>query len=158
MLTKERATKYLLFGVLCGMVPGCNESRPPATGNNTTNPPSTTVTANRPETPDERTTTSDPVDPTNTGVNVRDRDSLDKTPLDQNENKTDIYITAEIRKQVVDTEMSVDAQNVKIITQDGMVTLRGPVATEQEKQRIDVMAKSVAGADKVDNQLEVTNK
>ncbi len=155
MLTKERATKYLLFGVLCGMAPGCNESSPPVTG---ANPPSTTVTSNRPETPDERRESSTPVDPTNTGVNTRDRDTTEKTPLDQNENKTDINITAEIRKQVVDTEMSVDAQNVKIITQDGTVTLRGPVATEQEKQRIEDMAKSVAGADKVDNQLEVTNK
>ncbi len=156
MLTKERAAKYVLFGVLCGMVPGCNESRTPATGNNTTNPPSTTVTANRLETADAQRMNSEPVDRDNTGVNARDRHSLDKTPLDQNENKTDINITAEIRKQVVDTEMSVDAQNVKIITQDGMVTLRGPVATEQEKQQIDAMAKSVAGADKVDNQLEVT--
>ena len=158
MLTKERAAKYVLFGVLCGMVPGCNETRTPATGNNTTNPPSTTVTANRPETPDERRTSSTPVDPTNTGVNTRDSNSTAKTPLDQNENKTDIHITAEIRKQVVDTKMSVDAQNVKIITQDGKVTLRGPVATAQEKQLVDGIAKSVAGDDKVDNQLEVTNK
>lgn len=157
MLTKNRVPQYLMMGVLCGMAAGCNDSNPPATGNNSTNPPSTTVTANRPDAPDERMTTKDPVDPTNTGVNERDRDSLEKTPLDQNENKTDINITAEIRKQVVDTKMSVDAQNVKIITQDGMVTLRGPVATEREKQRIEEMAKNVAGADKVDNQLEITN-
>ena len=158
MLFKKRSTQYALLGVLCGVFAGCNDSSPPVTGQNTTNPSSTTVTADRPAPPDERTTTSDPVDRSNTGVNARDRDGIDKTPIDQNENKTDINITAAIRKQVVDTEMSVDAQNVKIITQDGRVTLRGPVETEQEKQRIDDMAKSVAGADKVDNQLEVTNK
>ena len=158
MLFKKRTPQYVLLGVLCGVFAGCNDSSPPATGQNTTNPSSTTVTADRPAPPDERTTTSDPVDRNNTGVNARDRDGIDKTPIDQNENKTDINITAEIRKQVVDTKMSVDAQNVKIITQDGRVTLRGPVATEQEKQRIDEMAKSVAGADQVDNQLEVTNK
>jgi hyperosmotically inducible periplasmic protein len=158
MLFKNRATQYVLLGVLCGMAPGCNESRPPVTGGNSTNPPSTTVTADRPAPPVEGTTTSDPVDPANTGVNDRDSDGASKTPIDQNENQTDINITAEIRKQVVDTKMSVDAQNVKIITQDGMVTLRGPVTTTDEKQRIDEIAKSVAGADKVDNQLEVTNK
>lgn len=158
MLFKNRSTQYALLGVLCGAFAGCNDSNPPVTGRNTTNPSSTTVTADRPAPLDGRTTTSDPADRDNTGLNARDRDGIDKTPIDQNENKSDINITAAIRKQVVDTEMSVDAQNVKIITQNGRVTLRGPVETEQEKQRIDDMAKSVAGADKVDNQLEVTNK
>ena len=158
MFIKNQAPKYLLLGVLCGMAPGCNESRPPATGSNSTTPPATTITTNRQEIPTERRTNSEFVDPTNTGVNTRDRDNTGKTPLDQNENKTDIDITAKIRQQVVDTKMSVDAQNVKIITQDGTVTLRGPVATAEEKQRIEAMAKDVAGAEKVDNQLEVTNK
>ena len=62
----------------------------------------------------------------NTEVNVRDRSEAAKTPIDQNENQKDIDITANIRKRVVDTKMSVNAQNVKIITQDGKVTLRGP--------------------------------
>ena len=47
------------------------------------------------------------------------------------------------------------AQNVKIITQDGKVTLRGPVRTEQEKQSVEDIAKGVAGSDNVDSQLEV---
>jgi len=157
MFTKERATKYLLLGVLCA-ASGCNESGPAATGNRPANSPSTTVTANRPDHERERTASSESIDPTNTAVNKRDRNMTEKTPFDQNENKTDIDITAKIRKEVVDTKMSVDAQNVKIITQDGRVTLRGPVATEQEKQRIDDIAKSVAGAEKVDNQLEVSDK
>jgi len=88
-------------------------------------------------------------------VNARDRDDAAKTPIDQNENQVDIDITANIRKQVVATEMSVNAQNVKIITQDGKVTLRGPVKSAEEKQKIESIALSVAGADKVDNQLEV---
>ena len=62
------------------------------------------------------------VDRNNSAVNMRDRDGTTKTAFDQNENKKDIEITANIRKQVVDTKMSVDAQNVKIITQDGRVT------------------------------------
>ncbi len=54
--------------------------------------------------------------------------------------------------------MSVDAHNVKIITQDGRVTLRGPVKTEEEKQRIEEIAGAVVGADRVDSQLEVATK
>jgi osmotically-inducible protein OsmY len=95
------------------------------------------------------------VDRDDTGVNTRDKDGTSKTPIDQNENQADIDITANIRKQVVDTAMSVNAQNVKIITQDGRVTLRGPVKSAAEKQKIESIASSVAGADKVDNQLEV---
>jgi hyperosmotically inducible protein len=91
----------------------------------------------------------------NTAVNVRDRDSAAKTPIDQNENKKDIDITAEIRKRVVDTKMSVAAQNVKIITQDGKVTLRGPVKTADEKAQIEKFAQEVAGATNVDSQIEI---
>jgi len=91
----------------------------------------------------------------NTGVNVRDHDADEKTPIDQNENQADIDITAKIRERVVATEMSVNAQNVKIITQSGKVTLRGPVATAEEKKRIEEIAQEVAKAGNVDNQLEV---
>ena len=91
----------------------------------------------------------------NTEVNVRDRSDAVKTPIDQNENQKDIDITANIRKRVVDTKMSVNAQNVKIITQDGKVTLRGPVKSEEEKTQIEKMAHEVAGPANVDNQLEV---
>ena len=101
------------------------------------------------------TTDSTAVDRDNTGVNERDRDDATKTPIDQNENQSDIDITANIRKRVVDTEMSVNAQNVKIITQDGKVTLRGPVKSAEEKKQIEDLATAVAGAGKVDSQLEV---
>jgi len=95
------------------------------------------------------------VDRDNTGVNTRDRDAVTKTPIDQNENQVDIDITAKIRQQVVDTKASVDAQNVKIITQDGKVTLRGPVKSADEKKQIEDIAHAVAGADKVDSQIEI---
>ena len=106
----------------------------------------------------ERATKTDSVGtkPNNTAVNVRDRDNDVKTPIDQNENQADVNRTADIRKKVVDTKMSVDAQNVKIITQDGRVTLRGPVKSADEKKRIEEIAHSVAGADNVDSQLEIT--
>jgi hyperosmotically inducible protein len=95
------------------------------------------------------------VDADKTGRNVRDRDANAKTPIDQNENQKDIGITAKIRKRVVDTKMSVNAQNVKIITQDGRVTLRGPVKSADEKERIAGIAEEVAGNGNVDNQIEV---
>lgn len=149
--------KRFLFGLLCGVAVGCTETTPPVTGNNSAGERPTTVTANRPTT-DGSMTTSGPTDRNNSGVNVRDRGGATKTPLDQNENKTDVKITADIRKQVVAGKMSVDAQNVKIITQDGKVTLRGPVKSDDEKASIEKIAVNVAGADRVDNQLEVALK
>jgi osmotically-inducible protein OsmY len=91
----------------------------------------------------------------NTEVNARDRDGDVKTPIDQNENQKDIDITANIRKRIVDTKMSVNTQNVKIITQNGKVTWRGPVQSEEEKAQIEKLAHEAAGAANVDNQLEV---
>lgn len=103
-------------------------------------------------------TNSTPADRDNTAVNERDRDANAKTPIDQNENQPDIDVTANIRKQIVDTKMSVDAQNVKIITQDGKVTLRGPVKTNEEKKAIEDIAHSVAGDGKVVSELEVVQQ
>ncbi len=98
-----------------------------------------------------------PPDADNTAVNERDRAPDAKTPIDQNENTTDIKITADIRKAVVkQPDFSIDAQNVKIITADGKVTLRGPVKTQQERDTIEKIARGIAGKDQVDNQIEVT--
>lgn len=149
--------RFQLFGMICVLAIGCDESRPPAASSQSSEP-RTEITANRPITTDSPEATTEPIGSTNTGINVRDRDSMAKTPFDQNENTADISITADIRKQIVDTKMSVDAQNVKIITQGGNVTLRGPVKTDEEKQRIEKIAMDVAGADKVDSQLEVNRE
>jgi osmotically-inducible protein OsmY len=51
--------------------------------------------------------------------------------------------------------MSINARNIKIVTSQGKVTLRGPVASAAEKDAIDKMARDVAGSDNVDNQLEI---
>jgi hyperosmotically inducible protein len=91
----------------------------------------------------------------NTAINERDRVPAAKTPIDQNENQKDVSLTADIRKRVVDTDMSVNAHNVKIITQDGRVTLRGPVKSAEEKQAIEAIAIEIAGGGNVTNQLEV---
>jgi hyperosmotically inducible periplasmic protein len=137
--------------VICGLAMGCTENNPPASVAKSTIEGPTKITANRPIT----AATNESVDRTNTGINVRDRDSTAKTPFDQFENKADIKVTADIRKQILESKLSVNAQNVKVITQDGKVTLRGPVKTEQEKRKIEEIALAIAGADKVDSQLEV---
>ncbi len=75
---------------------------------------------------------------------------------DQKMNPTDRAITQKIRKAVhEDNSLSTYAHNVKIITQDGKVTLRGPVRSEDEKSNIEAKAVAVAGQGNVTNQLEV---
>jgi hyperosmotically inducible protein len=96
--------------------------------------------------------------PDNTARNQADRGGETKTPGDQAENETDRTITQNIRQAITsDDALSTDAKNVKVITSDGTVTLRGPVKSEQEKTQIEAKAKQVAGVKKVDNQLEVAS-
>jgi hypothetical protein len=92
----------------------------------------------------------------NTARNVRDRDDRTLTPLDQGNSKADVATTAQIRKEIMaGKNMSVNAQNVKIITKQGQVTLRGPVNTAEEKRFIGAIADKIAKSENVDNQLEV---
>ena len=98
------------------------------------------------------------VEPDNSGRNVRDRDDQNKTTGDQSENDADRTITQNIRRAVTaDDSLSTNAKNVKIITNNGTVTLRGPVKSEKEKAEIEAKAKQVAGVKSVDNQLEVAS-
>ena len=91
----------------------------------------------------------------NTGKNTRDRSEESKTATDQSNNPSDIKMTGDIRKMVVkDDSLSMMAKNVKIITIDGVVTLRGPVETEKEKAAIEKHAKQ-AGAKTITNELEI---
>ena len=95
-------------------------------------------------------------DADNTGKNVRDRDDRSVTPGDQGGSAGDRELTANIRKAIVDDDsLSTYAHNVKIITNDGVVTLRGPVESEKEKATIVAKAQHVPGVKRVDNQLEV---
>jgi hyperosmotically inducible protein len=92
----------------------------------------------------------------NAARNTRDRGGRTLTPADQGGNESDVTLTQEIRKAVVATDgLSINAQNVKIITVKGRVTLRGPVRTAEEKAMIATIATRVAGAGNVDNQLEI---
>lgn len=92
----------------------------------------------------------------NTELNVRDKAGTTLTPEDQKETKKDIKITAHIRKAVVKVKsLSVNAHNVKIITRNGVVTLRGPVESAAESLKIEKIAKHTRGVVRIDNQLEI---
>ena len=92
----------------------------------------------------------------NTGRNVRDRNDRTLTPMDQGNSKADLNTTAQIRKEIIaGKNMSTSARNVKIITNNGQVTLRGPVSTAEEKRLIGEIANRIARSENVDNQLEV---
>lgn len=97
--------------------------------------------------------------PDNTAVNARDRNADTMTADRQSNAKSDVELAREIRRAVVkDDSLSTLAHNVKIVTDNGMVTLRGPVKTEQEKIAIANKAQEIAGPNKVDDQLEVKNQ
>jgi osmotically-inducible protein OsmY len=95
-------------------------------------------------------------DPTNTAVNERDRSDAYPTPDDQMANEPDMKLTQAIRQAIMDDEsISMAAKNVKVITVNGHVTLRGPVKTAAEKAAIAAKAEQFAGATHVDNLIEV---
>ncbi len=78
------------------------------------------------------------------------------TAGDQSNSAADVKITAQIRQAVMaDKGLSFMAKNVKIITINGKVTLKGPVKSDQERSAIEVAAKRIAGDAQVDNQIEV---
>jgi hyperosmotically inducible protein len=92
----------------------------------------------------------------NTGKNERDRSGETQTSGDQSNKSEDVKLSAAVRRAVVkDHSLSSMAKNVKIVTANGVVTLRGPVKSEAEKTKIGELAQSAASNAKIDNQLEV---
>ena len=99
---------------------------------------------------------SAPIAPNNSAINVRDRAPDAMTADQQSNTKSDVAITSEIRRAVVkDQSLSMLAHNVKIISENGKVTLRGPVNTKKERVAIARAARAVAGRGNVDNQIEI---
>ena len=98
----------------------------------------------------------DKTKPDNTAINERDRSRETQTSGDQSNSSADLKITQAIRQALMkDSELSTTAKNIKIVTNNGQVTLRGPVKNAQEKAKIDQLAKSAAGDAKIDDQLDV---
>jgi osmotically-inducible protein OsmY len=92
----------------------------------------------------------------NSGRNKRDRSGETQTSGDQSNSSADLETTAAIRRAIMDDgSLSAMAKNVKIITENGVVTLRGPVKSEVEKTKIAELAKTHAGNAKIEDQLEV---
>jgi hyperosmotically inducible periplasmic protein len=91
--------------------------------------------------------------PDNTKAN---KDEPTPTADNQKMNPSDREITQKIRKSIHDDKsLSTYAHNIKIISQDGKVTLRGPVRSEDEKNNLQAKAVAVAGDANVTNQLEI---
>jgi osmotically-inducible protein OsmY len=94
--------------------------------------------------------------PDNSKTNQGDASRGAVTAQQQKMNSTDRNITREIRHAIYkDKSLSTYAHNIKVITQDGKVTLKGPVRSEDEKAAIEAKATEVVGADNVTNQLAV---
>jgi len=92
----------------------------------------------------------------NTKVNERDRSQNEPTADQQKENRSDRDITQQIRQSIMkDKSLSTYAHNVKVVTQDGQVTLKGPVRSEAEKKAIEAKATEVAGDGKVTSELNI---
>ncbi|MCU1300544.1 MAG: putative phosphoslipid binding protein [Candidatus Sulfotelmatobacter sp.] len=95
----------------------------------------------------------------NTKINQRDRNTNEPTADQQKSNRSDRDITQQVRKAIIeDKSLSTYAHNVKVITQNGMVTLKGPVRSDEEKKTIEAKAAEVAGADKVTDEMDVKAK
>jgi hyperosmotically inducible periplasmic protein len=92
----------------------------------------------------------------NTAVNKRDRAKGAVTADQQRENANDRAITQKIRRALLeDKTLSTYAHNVKVVAQDGQVTLKGPVRSEDEKKTVEAKATEVAGAGRVTNQISI---
>jgi len=94
--------------------------------------------------------------PDNTKVN---KDQRQPTADQQKQDRPDRDITRDIRRSITnDKTLSTYAKNIKIITQNGNVTLRGPVRSEEEKKSVEAKANEVAGANHVKSELDIAAK
>jgi osmotically-inducible protein OsmY len=92
----------------------------------------------------------------NTDINQRDKGTATKTPQNQSNKDQDRTQLAAVRRAIVgEKSLSSMAHNVKILVENGSVTLRGPVKDAGEKAQVETLAKSVAGITGVDNQLDI---
>jgi osmotically-inducible protein OsmY len=112
------------------------------------------------QTAQPHTTNSDQKDVDNTAINKRDASGETVTPDEQaSGSRSDVEVTRRIRQLITrDESLSTAAKNVKIITQNGNVTLRGVVNSVEESDKIQKAAKQVAGSGAVTNALDVKRR
>lgn len=96
----------------------------------------------------------------NTKINQRDRNQNEPTADQQKENPSDRALAQQVRRAIVkDKSLSTYAHNIKVIAQNGVVILKGPVHSDQEKQAIEAKAAEAAGgADKIKSEIDVSNQ
>jgi len=106
-----------------------------------------------------QTTTAQDAQADNTRVNQRDQNANEPTADQQKDNRSDRGITQQIRKAIMnDKSLSTYAHNVKIVTQNGQVTLKGPVRSDEEKRTVEAKAAEVAGDSNVISKLDIKPK
>ncbi len=106
-----------------------------------------TLVLGRPAVAQDQTT-----QPDNSGQNKHQNTTADNQP----DAKADRDTTAKVRKAIIaDKDLSTYAHNVKIITKGGTVTLKGPVKSDDEKQKVNTDAASVVSQDKIVDHLTV---
>lgn len=92
----------------------------------------------------------------NTKVNVRDKTPDAMTPTSQSNAPADVKVAAAVRQSITkDDSLSTMAHNVKLVASAGVVTLRGPVTSQAEKDRVGQLAASTSGVSSVQNELDV---
>ena len=95
----------------------------------------------------------------NAKVNQRDQSQNEATADKQKENTIDRQLAQQIRRALVkDKSLSTNAHNIKVIVQNGVVTLKGPVNSDSEKQAVETKATQIAGSDKVTSEIEIRSK
>jgi hyperosmotically inducible protein len=152
--------KHVIIVSLVLAAAGCDRSAAKESANHdnpgAANPAAANAPANTPAADIHAATPAVNTAADNTKKNERDRDPSTLTPGDQGGSEADRTITQKVRQGVVkDDALSITGKNVKIITVDGVVTLRGPVKSDKEKSVIAGIAKGVDGVKHVDNQLEI---
>jgi hyperosmotically inducible periplasmic protein len=146
--------KSLVAVAAIALVSGCSKNSDTGAGG-TADTQSYSSSSGRDSAASTRSSDVTTAQPNNTGKNVRDRNDSTLTPEDQGGSDADRDMTRRIRRAVTSNDrFSADAKNIKIITTNGKVTLRGPVNDEQEKSAIASLAQQ-NGAASVDDQLEV---
>ena len=96
----------------------------------------------------------------NTKMNQRDRNPNEATADQQKGNSSDRALAQQVRRALVkDKSLSTYAHNIKVIAQNGVVTLKGPVYSDQEKEAVEAKAAEAAGGvDKIKSEIDVANK
>lgn len=114
------------------------------------------VTETKTETVTKKKVKHERQDADNTAVNKRDRKADEPTADQGKNNRSDLQLAAQIRRAIVkDKALSINAHNVKIIAQNGTVTLKGPVRSEGEKKSVEQKAAEIAGDSNVKSEIAV---